>query len=112
MREGAFRADLYFRLQAIQVTVPPLRQRVEDLPGLVEYFIDEFNRDFDAHVEGLTDAAWLKVRTYPWPGNVRELQNVVMRAVLMSQRGLLQADDLELNEQPAADRSLAAPPAR
>ncbi len=111
VRNGAFRADLYFRLQAIQVTVPPLRQRVEDLPALVEHFIGEFNRDFDAEVEGLTDAAWLKMRTYPWPGNVRELQNTLMRAVLMTQQGLLTADDLELNEQavlPGSDRQSVA----
>ena len=101
VQEGQFRADLYFRLQAIQVKVPPLRQRIDDLPELVEHFVDEFNRRFDGRIEGLTEAAWLKIRTYPWPGNVRELENVLMRAVLLVKSGQLQADDLELNEQAA-----------
>ncbi len=113
VQEGRFRADLYFRLQAIQVKVPPLRQRVDDLPALVEHFVHDFNSRFDSRIEGLTESAWLKVRTYPWPGNVRELENVLMRAVLLVKSGRLQADDLELNEQAAlpGSASLGQPPA-
>ena len=92
VHKGRFRADLYYRLQAIQVEVPPLRDRVEDLPVLVRRFLQKFNDQFERGIEDLSNAAWQAVRTYSWPGNVRELQNAVERALITWRGGPLRID--------------------
>jgi two-component system, NtrC family, response regulator AtoC len=88
-----FRADLFFRLNVLPIVVPPLRAHVEDVPLLVEYFIDAFNTEFRKRVLGATPAAYALLQSYGWPGNVRELRNVIERAMLLSDSDRLDARD-------------------
>jgi len=94
VKDGEFREDLYFRLNVIPVTVPPLRERAEDIPTLVEHFLDRFNRQFSRKVTGVSAEALQRLRAYRWPGNVRELRNVLERLVLLGEDGTIQSQDL------------------
>jgi NtrC-family two-component system response regulator AlgB len=80
---GSFRADLYYRLKVIALTVPPLRQRPEDLEALAQGFLESFARRHGRPARKLSPAALARLRAYAWPGNVRELQNVIERAVIL-----------------------------
>jgi two-component system response regulator AtoC len=95
VRKGRFRSDLFYRLNVLPVALPPLRGRTEDVPLLVEYFIDRFNTEFRKNVLGATTAAYTTLQQYAWPGNVRELRNVVERAMLLSERDRLDVRDFE-----------------
>lgn len=86
LREGHFREDLFYRLSVIPLTLPPLRQRREDLPGLIAYFIQKYSAFFGISVTGLTDEALDLVMIYPWPGNIRELENAVQFMMSMYKR--------------------------
>jgi DNA-binding NtrC family response regulator len=88
-----FRADLFFRLNVLPISMPPLRAHAEDIPLLVEYFIDSFNTEFRKRVLGATPAAYALLQSYGWPGNVRELRNVIERAMLLSDGDRLDARD-------------------
>jgi two-component system, NtrC family, response regulator AtoC len=88
-----FRADLFFRLNVLPISMPPLRAHAEDVPLLVEYFIDSFNTEFRKRVLGATPAAYTLLQNYGWPGNVRELRNVIERAMLLSDGDRLDARD-------------------
>jgi two-component system, NtrC family, response regulator AtoC len=88
-----FRSDLFFRLNVLPIEMPPLRARPDDIPLLVEYFIDSFNTEFRKRVQGATPAAYALLRGYGWPGNVRELRNVIERAMLLSDSERLDARD-------------------
>jgi len=81
--EGDFRQDLYYRLNVFPIDVPPLRERPEDIPALVHYFIDRFATKTGRAVVGITDGALEQLSGYQWPGNVRELENIVERAVIL-----------------------------
>jgi Nif-specific regulatory protein len=98
VRAGTFRRDLFFRLQVVQIDVPPLRDRVEDVPLIAEHFLKRFTRETNRKIRGFTDAAIQKLRTYRWPGNVRELRNVVERAVALGSGPMLDANDIWLSE--------------
>ena len=91
--KGRFRSDLYFRLNVLPMALAPLRSHAEDVPLLVEYFIDGFNSEFRKHVQGASPAACAVLARYGWPGNVRELRNVVERAMLLSDAQRLEAKD-------------------
>jgi transcriptional regulator with PAS, ATPase and Fis domain len=91
VREGAFRQDLYFRLNVIHITIPPLRERVEDIAPLATFFVEHYNNKFKRHIEGLTSEAEALLLAHDWAGNVRELRNAVERAMLL-------AETIELNE--------------
>ncbi len=84
VRDGKFREDLYYRLGVMPITLPPLRDRVGDVPLLVDHFVRAFNREFKKDVKGLTAAAVRSLESYAWPGNVRELRNAVERAMLLA----------------------------
>ncbi|MDH3628097.1 MAG: sigma-54 dependent transcriptional regulator [Acidobacteriota bacterium] len=84
VREGRFREDLYYRLNVIKITIPPLRQRMEDVPMLLNHFLDRFNNENDKHLEGFTTEAMELFLNYGWQGNVRELENVVERGVVLA----------------------------
>jgi transcriptional regulator with PAS, ATPase and Fis domain len=84
MREGRLREDLYYRLNVFELFVPPLRERLEDLPLLCQHFIREFDRKHGTEVEGLRESALAALQGYRWPGNVRELRNVMERAVIVA----------------------------
>ena len=82
--DKTFREDLFYRLNVFPVTVPPLRERVEDIPGLVWSFIDEFSRLFGKNIDSISKDSLRELQRYPWPGNVRELRNVIERAVIIA----------------------------
>ncbi|MGC4003343.1 MAG: sigma 54-interacting transcriptional regulator [Pirellulales bacterium] len=81
--EGQFRRDLYFRLRVLEITVPALRKRPEDLPELTHYFLQRFNGETGRKIIGFTRDALDRMMSYRWPGNVRELKNVIERAVVL-----------------------------
>lgn len=113
--KGSFRQDLYFRLNVLSVTLPPLRERQEDVPLLAQHFVQRFGQAFNRHVTGLTPPALRRLIAYEWPGNVRELKHVLERAVLLSNGPTIGADDLDLAPAaaaPAADESFHAAKAR
>jgi transcriptional regulator with GAF, ATPase, and Fis domain len=84
VRNKTFREDLFYRLNVFPVVVPPLRDRVEDLPALVWTFVDEFSRSFGKTIDSIPKECLRELQRYPWPGNVRELRNVVERAVIVA----------------------------
>ncbi|MDR3088945.1 MAG: sigma-54 dependent transcriptional regulator [Desulfobulbaceae bacterium] len=95
-RNGAFREDLYYRLNVVQLETPPLRDRVEDIPLLVEHFMRKFAGQNRRHVEGVTDECLRLLIAYPWPGNVRELENAMERGVILMQGDYLTEQSLPL----------------
>jgi two-component system, NtrC family, response regulator AtoC len=99
VKEKAFRDDLYYRLNVIPVYVPPLRSRREDIPLLVRYFLDKYNRQFNRHLRGFSLAAMEALQAYDWPGNVRELENIVERLVVISKHDIVQLRELPLDLQ-------------
>jgi transcriptional regulator with PAS, ATPase and Fis domain len=117
--EGTFRDDLYYRLNVMSIQVPPLRERREEIPGLVEYFLAEYAREYGRPRPGLAAATLSAFLDYPWRGNVRELENVVKRIVALESQDLV-AQELVLttraastNGRPDADNGAArsvAPP--
>ncbi|HEY7173121.1 MAG TPA: sigma-54 dependent transcriptional regulator [Vicinamibacterales bacterium] len=96
VRAGRFREDLFYRLNVLPILLPPLRDRVEDIPQLVEFYVDSYNREFKKRIRGVTAEAMARLRSYGWPGNVRELRNVVERAMLLAEHETLGADDFAL----------------
>ncbi len=84
VQDGAFREDLFYRLNVFPIVVPPLRERIEDIPGLVWAFVDEFSRAFGRPIDSIPKSNLKELEGYSWPGNVRELRNVVERAVILS----------------------------
>jgi formate hydrogenlyase transcriptional activator len=80
---GTFRSDLFYRLNVFPIEMPPLRERREDIPSQVEYFIDRYARKVGKNIQGITKESLDLLRSYPWPGNIRELQNVIERSVIM-----------------------------
>jgi DNA-binding NtrC family response regulator len=91
VKDGAFREDLYYRLNVFTLAVPPLRQRVEDIPLLVTGFIEEFNAKYDKRITGVDDATLKILMSHAWPGNVRELRNVVERAFIACEGDVITA---------------------
>jgi DNA-binding NtrC family response regulator len=110
VREGRFRADLFYRLNAVDLPVPPLRERLEDVPLLARTFIERSAREFNRPVRGLTPAGEAVLLGWHWPGNVRELRNVLERACMLADSDALDASDLRLGPQPATPLPAAAPP--
>ncbi len=84
VNEGRFRADLYYRLNVFPVKIPPLRDRLDDLPLLVEHFLNKFHSDYSKRTLGLSDRAWGFLKSYAWPGNIRELENVIERGFILT----------------------------
>ena len=93
----AFREDLYYRLNVMPISVPPLRDRRDDIPLLVEHFIRRYNAEMNKHVDGLSPEAMTVLREYPWPGNVRELQNIIERLVGLVEAPVIGVNDLPLD---------------
>jgi DNA-binding NtrC family response regulator len=94
VKEGRFREDLYYRLNVLPVELPPLRARPGDIPLLVNYYVDTYNREFRKKVRGVEPNAMEALKTYGWPGNVRELRNVVERAMLLADGQTLTLGDV------------------
>ena len=95
-RDGTFREDLFYRLDVLPVKLPPLRDRADDIPVLVRFFVDGFNREFRKRVESVDPPAIEALQRHAWPGNVRELRNVVERAVLLSEGSRLTERDFPM----------------
>jgi DNA-binding NtrC family response regulator len=91
--KGGFRSDLYYRLNVLPMRLPPLREHADDVPALVTFFIDTFNREFKKRITGVSPAAAQLLKGYGWPGNVRELRNVVERAMLLAEGERLEVED-------------------
>lgn len=96
--EGRFRRDLYFRLRVLEIIVPALRKRPDDIPELAHYFLQRFNTETGRKIRGYTNQAMELMRKYRWPGNIRELKNVVERAVVLTRGDLIEAEDLTLTQ--------------
>ena len=91
---GRFREDLYYRLNVVSINIPPLRERKEDIPELVSYFLKKFNRELKKGTVGITPEAMEKITSYGWPGNVRQLDNVLKRAMVLCQGEWILEDQL------------------
>jgi two-component system response regulator HydG len=94
VEESHFRQDLYFRIRGVNIIIPPLRERRQDIPLLLEHLVSEFSQSEDRKVKGFTPAALRTLKSYDWPGNVRELRNVVKSMVVLAETSLLDVADL------------------
>jgi DNA-binding NtrC family response regulator len=91
---GTFRDDLYYRLNVVSLRLPPLRERKDDIPGLVEHFIAKYNRRRKKSIAGVSEGAMRRLADYSWPGNIRELENVMERAVILADHPVIGPDDI------------------
>src|SRR5246500_1209515 len=102
---GSFRSDLFYRLNVFPIEMPPLRERREDIPVLVEYFIDRCARNAGKDIRGINKKSLDLLQSYPWPGNIRELQNVIERSVIMCETENFSVDETWLPQQPVASEA-------
>jgi two-component system response regulator AtoC len=104
VREGAFREDLYYRLQVVVIDLPPLRERMQDVGLFIATFINEFNQAMGKNIEGVSDEALEPMKRYHWPGNIRELRNVIERGMVLCDGRKIQLAHLpaELHDRPIA----------
>jgi len=112
VQERKFRADLYYRLKVFPITLPPLRDRAEDIPALAEYFVQKFSREMGKKIETIPCEVMEVLKLNDWPGNIRELENYIKRAVIVSAGSALRPQFDDLNRltgqtSPAAKRTLA-----
>jgi two-component system, NtrC family, response regulator AtoC len=105
---GSFREDLYYRLNVFPIHLPALRERIDDLPPLVDHFVAKFSRSTGKRVIGCTGEAMDKLRAYSWPGNVRELENIIERAMILVKGDRLEAGDLDFGRRAQAGAGPAA----
>jgi DNA-binding NtrC family response regulator len=99
VKEGKFRQDLLYRINTVEITLPPLRDRIDDIPLLVDHFLHRFVKKYNKNISGMSSAALKKLRQYNWPGNVRELQHALERAVILAEGKILQPHDFMLKTQ-------------
>jgi len=109
--DGKFREDLYYRLNVFPIVLPPLRDRLEDLPRLVEHFVAKFNRVTGKSVRGFDHSALAALGQYQWPGNVRELENVVERAIIVARGHEVTASDLDFGRRAGMNTPMPTPAA-
>lgn len=103
---GRFREDLYYRLRVVQIELPPLRDRKEDIPALVSFFIEKYNIEFGRRIKGVSDSSVKALMEYHWPGNIRQLEAVIERAVLMSDTDTIQPRDFKDELRISSEKSL------
>ena len=101
LEQGTFRQDLFYRLNVVPISIPPLREHKEDIPYLADYFIERFARDTGKPITGITAAAQKVLMDFHWPGNVRELENIIERAVALSSGAVLDVSDIRLDRAPS-----------
>jgi two-component system response regulator HydG len=94
IEDKQFRQDLYFRIKGVNISLPSLRDRVGDIPGLVDYFLKEAAAEVGSNVAGITEATQSALSNYDWPGNVRQLRNTIRTMVVMSDRDKLDVQDI------------------
>jgi two-component system response regulator PilR (NtrC family) len=105
VKSGEFREDLYYRLNVIPITLPPLRKRKEDIPVLAEYFIKKYSTEFGKEVKKISPYALQLIMEYPFPGNVRELENIIERSVALETGNIILPENLILSEEEQEDLS-------
>jgi len=96
VKEGTFREDLFYRLNIVSLSIPPLRERKEDIPQLVEYFIRKYSREYRKSMIKVSEEAMIVLLSYSWPGNIRELENKIQHAVVMSTNSPITDSNLDL----------------
>jgi transcriptional regulator with PAS, ATPase and Fis domain len=94
VKQGVFREDLYYRLNVIPITIPPLRERTSDIPLLTHHFMKKFNRGKKQNIKGVSQESMNTLLRYHWPGNVRELENIIERMVILKGEGIIEKEDL------------------
>lgn len=112
VKEGRFREDLYYRIMVVELSVPPLRDRVEDIPLLVDYFLGLFSARYKRDKKALTRDALRRLSDYRWPGNVRQLEHVLLNAWVLSDQPEIDAADLELPASAGPSSKTKSPPSR
>lgn len=103
VKDGSFRADLFYRLNVFPITIPPLRERLADLPELIQRFIRRYNTKYGRQVKDLSDLAMQSMKGYSWPGNIRELENVIERGVILTKGRLIDVPHLFPGIEDASD---------
>jgi transcriptional regulator with GAF, ATPase, and Fis domain len=113
IKQGAFRQDLYYRLNVVSMVMPPLRERREDIPLLANYFATKYSQKCNRRILGISPEARACLKAYDWPGNVRELENAIERAIVLGSSDLIRPEDLpeavleiEREDAPSADSSI------
>jgi len=109
VREGKFRSDLFYRLNVFPVTMPPLRERQEDVPLLTMFFLEKLARKLGRPVAHITEETMSRLCAYSWPGNIRELQNVIERAVVLSKGPVLKVEGSSLLDFPRPEATASIP---
>jgi DNA-binding NtrC family response regulator len=109
VRQGRFREDLYYRLRVVETTLPPLRERLADVPALALRFLEQVNERLGREKQRLSEAALARLARHRWPGNVRELRNAIEQASVLASGTLIDEGDLRLDDAPAAPPRSAAP---
>jgi two-component system response regulator AtoC len=109
-KKGLFREDLYYRINVVSIYLPPLRERLEDIPLLAEHFVRIFNEKLGKDIHGISPEVMERFMTYPWPGNVRELENVIERAILLAPGNNLELSDLPPTMKPDGSSPAAFAP--
>ena len=94
VRDGSFREDLYYRLHVFPISVPPLRERTDDILPLVDFFVDKFNKKLELAISGVDAAVKAMFLRYPWPGNIRELENLIERMMLLAKHSMITTDEV------------------
>jgi len=94
LKKGSFREDLYYRINVVPIMIPPLRERKEDIPLLLEHFIKKFNNENKKNVKGVSKEAFELMTNYEWPGNVRELENLIERVIALTSNEYIQTNEL------------------
>ena len=97
VQQGRFRADLYYRLNTFPVFIPPLRERRQDIPLLIQYFLKKYTALYQKNIPGISDYGRELLLNHPWPGNIRELENVIHHTLLICRNGVIERDDLRLS---------------
>ncbi|TRX62111.1 sigma-54-dependent Fis family transcriptional regulator [Fulvivirga sp. M361] len=100
VKENKFRQDLLYRINTIEVELPPLRDRLEDIPVLAEHFLKHYSEKYDKNISKISDASLTRMQKHNWPGNIRELQHALERAVIMGNSQVLQPEDFNFTSQP------------
>ncbi len=110
VEQGRFRQDLFYRINVLPITIPPLRERRDDIPKLAYHFLRQFCREMGRRIQGFSDDALQMLISYDWPGNVRQLKNIVERLVIMADEKILDHSHVMNNLQPSQDEKLEAVP--
>ena len=108
IKKGNFREDLFYRLNVVPIKIPPLRERQDDIPLLLKFFLGKYAKKFGKTINGIHEQAMSRLLNYPWPGNVRELENVIERAVILADADMIKSENLPfLQAQPSANTGLS-----